>query len=253
FMDALAHYRRANGRVAVSIDWGAWSEVGAAVRHGVLERAAKIGVRDISPVDGLAILSQILQGSGAQVVALPVDWKTYLGSQHGRRPAFFSRVSRRAVVPAASREFHAATAPRETSDIVSQLKDAVAARRPALLRTFLRARVSRTLGLLAGQAVDDRQPLRDAGLDSLLAIELRNVLGAAINRPLPATLLFDYPTIDDLASHLLTTLFPDASVSALALEPVSPPESTASLMTGLSELSDDEVDRLLAAKRKERG
>ena len=257
FIDALAQHRRANGLAAVSIDWGAWDEIGAAVRYGVLARAAGVGVRSIAPTDGLAILSQIFSGSAAQVAALPVDWTTFLALRNGPVPAFFARMSRRvssrATVPVSATE---TTSVRDVSTLVTQLADTVAARRPALLRTFLRARVARTLGLPDGQTVDDRQPLRDAGLDSLLAIELRNVLGTAISRPLPATLLFDYPTIDDLATHLLTLLFPDApSASPMrdTTAPVAAQETSATLVSELSEMSDDEVDRLLAAKRKARG
>jgi acyl transferase domain-containing protein/NADPH:quinone reductase-like Zn-dependent oxidoreductase/SAM-dependent methyltransferase/acyl carrier protein len=250
FIDALAHARRAQGRPAVSIDWGAWGEIGAAVRHGVLARAAGAGVRSISPADGLSFLEQIFTGSAAQIAALPVDWTTYLASRRGAVPALLERMmpradSNRAPVPTTS----GATVAEESSTLMRELHETVAARRPSVLRTYLRTRVARTLGLSNGHTVDDRQPLRDAGLDSLLAIELRNVLGQAVARSLPATLLFDYPTIDDLATHLLALLFP-ASPGATTSAEIAPAESSASLVSDVSEMSDDDVDRLLAAKRK---
>src|SRR5581483_6897360 len=62
----------------------------------------------------------------------------------------------------------------------------------------LRAKVR---GLIGGP-VDDRQPLSDAGLDSLMVIELRNWLMERTGRTLPATLLFDYPTIEKLEIFL---------------------------------------------------
>jgi hypothetical protein len=139
----------------------------------------------------------------------------------------------------------------ESSTLLRELNETVAARRPTVLRTYLRMRVARTLGLSNGHTVDDRQPLRDAGLDSLLAIELRNVLGQAIERSLPATLLFDYPTIDDLGTHLLALLFPE-STGATSSAVVASAESSASLVSDVSEMSDEDVDRLLAAKRKGR-
>jgi hypothetical protein len=78
-------------------------------------------------------------------------------------------------------------------------------------------------------------------------VELRNTLGSAIGRPLPATLLFDYPTIDALADHLLGELFAaPAAPEAPAAPP--PPAAAAALVGSIEDLSDDEVDRLLAAR-----
>ena len=257
FIDALAEMRRAEGRCAVSIDWGAWDVVGAAVRYGVLTRAANIGVRSISPNDGRAILDAVFAGSSAQVAAVPIEWRTFLRTPSRAVSPLFARVAPRTTV-AADRAVSAARptardlAPeRDGAALVTELTAAVAARRPSILRTFLRARVARTLGLAAGTTVDDRAPLRDVGLDSLLAIELRNVLGAAIGRTLPATLLFDYPTIEDLSAYLLTTLFPDA-VESVVPDVAAPAETPATLIDDLSAMSDDDVERLFAAKMRSR-
>jgi acyl transferase domain-containing protein/NADPH:quinone reductase-like Zn-dependent oxidoreductase/SAM-dependent methyltransferase/acyl carrier protein len=255
FIDALAEMRRAEGRCAVSIDWGAWDKVGAAVRHGVLSRAANIGVRSISPNDGRAILDAVFTGSSAHVAALPVDWPTFLRTPSRAASPLFSRVAQRAAaatdrVASGTRPTTRTLAPeRDGAALVTELTSAVATRRPSILRTFLRARVARTLGLADGTTVDDRAPLRDVGLDSLLAIELRNVVGAAIGRTLPATLLFDYPTIDDLSAYLLTALFPDAADSA-ATDVVTPTETPAALIDDLAAMSDDEVERLFAEKMR---
>ncbi len=265
FIDALAHRRRAEGRCAVSIDWGAWDEIGAAVRHGVLARAAGLGVGSITPADGLRMLSAVFSGSDAQVVALPIDWQTFLAGRPGAALEFFERMARRASIGSANAPSGARHGSpdssagrtgeepaREGSQLLADLTAAVAARRPALLRAYLRDRVARTLGLPVGQIVEDQQPLRDAGLDSLLAIELRNALGTVIGRSLPATLLFDYPTVDDLATYLLGVLFP-AAPDAVAVTPPEPvAESPASLLDDLDEMSDDDVERMLADKLRNR-
>ena len=253
FIDALAHHRRAQGRPAVSIDWGAWDEIGAAVRHGALSRAANSGVRSIGVDAGLAILDEVFDGAPAQLAAVAVDWPAFRAARGAQHLTVFDRVAQQPVAGTASIARAATAIAQPSTDslfIVDELTAAVPARRPALLRTFLKARVSRTLGLGAHSAIDDRQPLRDAGLDSLLAIELRNVIGTAIGGTLPATLLFDYPTIDDLATHLLTVLFPVSTAAAIAVEPVMPVASPGTLVDDLTSMSDDDIDRLFAERMK---
>jgi acyl carrier protein len=62
------------------------------------------------------------------------------------------------------------------------------------------------MGLDPASTVDPDRPLRELGLDSLMAVELRNALAAGLGRSLPATLLFDYPSLDAIANHVIRTL-----------------------------------------------
>ena len=70
--------------------------------------------------------------------------------------------------------------------------------------------------------IEAERPLRELGLNSLVAIELRNALAASLQCNLPSTLAFDYPTISALARHLEQRLFP---AEAVAIEPTAAPES----------------------------
>ena len=73
-----------------------------------------------------------------------------------------------------------------------------------LLREFVRERVVRILGLAADETPDRHDRLMDLGLDSLMAVQLRNLLGVGLNleKPLPSTLMFDHPSIEALAIFL---------------------------------------------------
>jgi acyl transferase domain-containing protein len=205
-LDALARRLRARGCPAISIGWGPWSERGAAAGEEVAARLAARGIDSIRPVEGLEALDRLLDAATgdsvpAHVAVLPVRFADYLRSGSARR-AFFGRIETEPSPPR-----HPAPAPElvaTASGLRAELESMPASRRRARLATHVKSRALRVLGLDGAIAVDPAQPLNELGLDSLLAVELRNVLGAdlALERPLPATLVFDYPTIDAIVDYL---------------------------------------------------
>ena len=104
---------------------------------------------------------------------------------------------------------------------------------------MIRAQAIKVLGLPAMQDVPLRKALAELGLDSLMAVELRNSLSALLDEPLPATLLFDYPTLEALANYLRKRL-PSADTEWRTPQP-APPDAIASL-------SDAEAEALLLAE-----
>ncbi len=108
---------------------------------------------------------------------------------------------------------------------------------------YLREEVVRALGLPPAQPIAPRQAFRDLGLDSLIAVELRNTLSRAFDWPLPATLLFDQPTSDALADYLI------AHVPALAAtDPASASHAEPNGAADLLALSEAEAEALLIAE-----
>jgi acyl transferase domain-containing protein/NADPH:quinone reductase-like Zn-dependent oxidoreductase/NADP-dependent 3-hydroxy acid dehydrogenase YdfG/SAM-dependent methyltransferase len=239
FMDALAQSRRARGLPALSIAWGAWRGIGAAASRGADERAAARGVLAYSPAKGLDALETLAAGAPAQVVASPMDWGTYLSQWAESAPQFYDEILPRNVAGPA----RVAGAGREGRDdaFIERLEAAPLGARRDMLSDFIALTVGRVLGSRS-ESIDPQLPLNEMGLDSLLAVELRNRLGTALGiaRGLPATLVFDCPTVETLARHIDGCLRP-ATEEAAAAEAAG---ASRAPIADIDEMSDEEVDAM---------
>ena len=260
YLDALAHARVAAGRPGMSIDWGAWSEVGAAADRGVDRLVAERGIGVIPPADGLAVLDALLARPSPQVGVSPVQWPVFLqGFGAAGPPAFYAELARQGVARAV-----ADVAAPATVDLAARLADAAPDRRRDLVLAFVRDRSALVLSIPAGQ-LGDGVPLSELGLDSLMAVELRNLLGAGLgtSQPIPATLVFDYPTVEAIAGYLATEVLgldavrePGGADGAAGAPPaVAAPVDrrlagslVSSLLDDLENLSDDEIEAQLARR-----
>lgn len=204
-LDALALDRRARGRHGLSIAWGAWGQVGAARRLGVAERMAGTGMGTIDTVAGLDALEAALHGDAAWLAALPIDWSALTRHFNGTLPPLL-----RAAAPVTAK---AAPAPAQ---VIADLPASLRALAPAHRVAYMADRVAAlAASLLSGgtATLSPDRPLQESGLDSLLSVELRNRLGTLVGASLPATLLFNYPTINALAAHLLALVMGDATMA----------------------------------------
>jgi acyl transferase domain-containing protein/NADPH:quinone reductase-like Zn-dependent oxidoreductase len=251
FLDALARERKARGLPALSIDWGAWSEVGAVADRGLERRLAERGLGAITTAHGIAALEQLIASGAAQAAVVPVEWPKFLGA--GSTPPFFTDV---AGAPPEGGASPGVRVPRAVAGPSSNLRAQLATVPPGrwrkLVDEFVRERALRALGLDPSRTIDPRRPLGELGLDSLLAVELRNTLGTALGHSFPATLLFDHPTVDSLTDHILESVL---GAGPAAAEPEAAPENTApaTMAASIGELSDEEVERQLAVRAARKG
>ncbi len=193
FLDALAHQRRAQGVPALSINWGPWAEAGMAARLGqeAAKRRAANGIGDIAPEAGLRAMERLLSDRGAiQAMVSPMDWRKFLAG--GARP-FFETVgeSRR---------------PQVDSDVVSRLKESPPDQRRLVLTTYLAAQVAKAVGLPSPDGIDPDQRFMDLGIDSLIAIELRNRLQSNLGVDIPLQNFAGATSMAQLVSLLLEQL-----------------------------------------------
>ncbi|MBU6350102.1 MAG: SDR family NAD(P)-dependent oxidoreductase [Chloroflexi bacterium] len=211
FMDALMQARHQQGLPGLSINWGPWAEAGmAAPLH---ERMQTQGMSLIAAEQGRALFRYLLGQTLPQIGVIPAQ----LARLESRRSP---------------------TSPRPDQNLLQQLRERPGEQRIPLLKAYLRAEIAAVLGLKNGDALDMRSRLFDFGLDSLMAVELRNKIQANLGCPLRSTLLFDYPTLDALIPYLLYDVLQLASDPA-DQEAEEQPEQAA--LAAVEELSSAEL------------
>jgi acyl transferase domain-containing protein/SAM-dependent methyltransferase len=141
------------------------------------------------------------------------------------------------------------------AEFAARIAGAAPHEREDLLVEFVRSHIASLLRMESPAVVSRRGRLMDLGLDSLMAVELRSRLskGLALEQPLPATLIFDYPTPEAIVGLLLRLLGGDgvASPVLLHMEGARRQRAAAPVPSGdLTVLSDDEVEARLLARLK---
>jgi NAD(P)-dependent dehydrogenase (short-subunit alcohol dehydrogenase family)/acyl carrier protein len=228
FLDALAHYRRTRGLPALSINWGPWAAVGMAASQDERRqrRREAQGIRAISPEEGAQVLQALIGRAAAQIGVLPVEWSQLLRQFDGDPPPLFADIAQN-VVPLRPPK----------PDVRRRLASVPESKREEFLSAHVRQQAGEVLGLEPKYPLDPNKPLKELGLDSLMAVELAKMLGAGIELPLPATLVFTYPTVRTIAAYLLAELFPQQAAQESHQE-----EKHRQLVAEVQQLSDSELE-----------
>lgn len=263
YLDGLAEQRSARGLSTLSVNWGAWAEGGMMEKLPAAAKAriARQGVQPMSSAAALEALGAALLSGRPLVTIADVRWKSYLEQFPSGSPAqaFFlgylpSGDSDSGRIANRPEPGNAALAQGRAVEEIAAIRGAARAERVPRMEAFVRAVARKVLGLSSEHPMPGETPLQQLGLDSLMALELRNLLAQALGSPLKATLLFDYPTIRGLAQYLLTLVVAEKRESGQDAGKVragrqSDPEEG----LDFSAISDAEAEELLVAElnRKE--
>ena len=239
-LDALAEYRRSQGLPALSIAWGPWSGAGmAATLH-----PENSGLGWITPEEGTAALETLLAGEEAVAAVLPIpSWAEFVGQRPRGTSSLFASLVDVARLEAGRSSPDDRPIQQEKSKqaqgtrLADLLDQALPPERHALLAEHLRQQTIQILSLPAQTFIDQETALHDLGLDSLMAVELRNALQISLDRQLSPTLVLDYPTLRALRDALLREIFGEEK----------PGQTIQPAVSGLSidELTDSEAEALL--------
>ncbi|MFC8538154.1 SDR family NAD(P)-dependent oxidoreductase [Streptomyces sp. NPDC057249] len=194
WLDEFTSWRRERGLPATCVNWGPWAEVGRGA--GMAER----GYAMISPEEGIEALERILTHDRDRTAYTPLDMGRWLDSYPDTaRAAFFSQ-------PASPAE---GGSPGSPSALLEQLRRTTGAQqRHRLLQDHVVEHIAAVLRLDTSR-FDAETSLVSLGLDSLMAIALRNRLQRDAGLDIPTTVMWTHPTASALARYLMGRLHRD--------------------------------------------
>jgi pimaricinolide synthase PimS1 len=208
FLDALATFRRSSGLPGLSIAWGLWAQAGFGMTSHLgeadLARMRRNGVLQLTPEAGCALFDLALAQPTASVVAMNLDTEALALSRGKKLPPVFSTLIRPDPIDA--------PAPRAAS-FRDKLVGLTRSAQGDALVSLVRAEAAVVLGLPSGGSVSLQRPWQALGIDSLMALELRNRLTSKTGILLPSTLVFDHPTIGSMIEWLLRELTSDPALT----------------------------------------
>ena len=201
FLDALAQLRLAMGLPALSIAWGPWAERGMAANLDAQTRAriAGRGIRLIESERGLDILGDLMASAKApslspQVAVISIDWPRHMRSLPPAQPMSL-------LYDLADSNANGRPGP-QTTEFIDSLLCMPPTERDARLRELVAREAAKVMGLDAAELGDGNRGFFDMGMDSLMAVDLKNRLQAACGKTFPATLVFNYPNVNALCKRL---------------------------------------------------
>jgi acyl carrier protein len=237
FLDTLVWHRRALGLPALTINWGYLGEVGyLAERPQLGEWLERRGVRSFTVRQALTLLERALQRNAIQISVMRVDWSRWRGlGVSGRVSPRFAHLLQ---------SVEATTVPEQSSQSQTHA-------RGSDLGALLRDKVARVLGT-SPDRLDVDKPLLNLGIDSLMAVELRNWIEQELRINMPIMELMRSSSLARLTDQLLEQCAKGSANGfarderKLSTEPVATePVPADDLLAKIAEMSDEDVDSLL--------
>ena len=239
YVDGLARYRRAKGLKAQSIQWTAWASTGLAkdetVQRGV-QIYRKLGFLPLAVEGALNGLGRIITLDRSGVFVAPTLWDQFARSfENTQPPRAFSQL-----LPQKAAE--ASAVPEES--VHEKLEKTESGARRSVLEAHLQEKLALVLKTSAAR-IDPAKPFGSMGVDSLMALEFVRRLAVTTSLRLPATLIFNYPTIQVLAGEIGRRMGIALDDKTQATAPVAETRSSASTA---ADLTDEEAIEALMGR-----
>jgi FkbH-like protein len=266
FLDAFAHYRQQLGLPATSINWGPWSGSGMAAEQSKSRKTwTNESFGGLTANVALQAFTKALttRVGNPQWAVLPYNWNELLKHYPvAKISSLLKQLSQH------TKRQESLAEPSEQIDfaLIALLEPGVPrAERKRLVTDYLRTQVRKILGFAETDSIDGNRSFLNLGFDSLMAVSFRTALSKSLKCYLPATLIFDYPTLNSLAENVLAQLIEldavNRQLTSGADNPVEAvvsaiPEHTSHVLDiasleDISSLSQEELEKILEAELDE--
>ncbi|MCN9244812.1 SDR family NAD(P)-dependent oxidoreductase [Streptomyces sp. RY43-2] len=218
YLDAFARYRRTQGLPATSVAWGAWGGGSLDSRDRAEARLHSRGVRAMDPELAIDALGRAIRHDETFLLVGDIEWDRFAKGLASLRPIPLLATMPEALAAMAEADAGGNT---DSQDTLAALRDRLAGlsepEGDEHVLGLVRGELAAVLRHAAADAVDVDGPLTGLGLDSVMAVELRNRLSRISGLKLPVTLVFDHPTARAVTTHLLERIRQDAVAPATVL------------------------------------
>jgi malonyl CoA-acyl carrier protein transacylase/surfactin synthase thioesterase subunit len=196
-LDAIATRRRAAGRPALSLAWGAWAQdagMTEALSQAEIRRMANAGSMPLTVEQGMALFDAAVSTDEALLVPLAV--KPGAKGGPGTHPLL------RGLLRAPRRRAAADASEVSTATLRDRLRGLSAGDQETVLRELVVNYAAAVLGHPDASEIDPERDFLEAGFDSLMSVELRNRLADTVGLRLASTVVLDHKTPAELSRWL---------------------------------------------------
>jgi len=251
FMDALVGYRRSIGLSGLAINWGAWASEGMAARLAVehQNRIHSSGISEIAPKQGMYALDLLLANQSTERVGvIAVKWSVLAEHWSGIKKSSLLRE----LLQKEELEEQDTLKQKVKVEILAKLETASLEERQEILTEHIRGQVAQVLDLSSDQLPEVNLGFMEMGMDSLMAVELKNRLQNQLGTNLPETIAMEYPTIAKLSLYIEGLIewktTENQALSALSdgMSQTSALEIDDKILPVLEDISDEDFEALAA-------
>ena len=201
FLNSFAAHLRYNKKIkAFSVCWGPW-EGGGMASDSKMSRLSAIGFDILSSDKYFSALENMLVYDIPSGAVMNINWNNYLSKE--RDNSLFSIYKTKYSTKQQTE--------KSKKNIANILKEAAAEKRNELMVEYLQEIAAQTLGYNSDYKIPKEKSLMELGFDSMMALALRNTINQDFSLLLPATILFNYPTIEKLTEYFFEEAWNDDS------------------------------------------